>query len=181
VSERPDLFRFCHDDELAGHPGGKETLRAIGTRFYWASMRKDVRRHVEGGRACTETKAARPLAQGRFQPRQPDNPWDVVALDLMGPYSRTPREKRFLLVAMDLFSRWTEAFPVPNTTIGVIAPLLEYEVFARWAYPRAILTDNARSSAARDGRPHATDGAPRFEPHRLIVFRRTAPCVEIRS
>jgi hypothetical protein len=61
----------------------------------------------------------------------------------MGPYPRTPRGKRFLLVATDLFSRWTEAFPVPNSTIGVIAPLLEHEVFARWGYPRAILTDNA--------------------------------------
>jgi hypothetical protein len=131
VSDSPDLLRFYHDDDLAGYPDGKEMLMAAGTRFYWPGIRKDVRCHVEGCQACTETKAARPLAWSCFQPRQPNNPWDVMALDLMRPYPRMPRVKRFLFVATDLFSRWTEAFPVPNSTFGVIASLLEREVFAR--------------------------------------------------
>jgi hypothetical protein len=61
----------------------------------------------------------------------------------MGPYSRSTRGKRFILVATDTFSRWTEAFPIPKATLGTIALFLEREVFLRWGFPQKILTDNA--------------------------------------
>jgi hypothetical protein len=35
-----------------------------------------------------------------------------------GPYSRSTRGKRFILVATDTFSRWIEAFPIRKATIG---------------------------------------------------------------
>jgi hypothetical protein len=56
--------------------------------------------------------------------------WNVVTLDLMGPYQCKPRGKFFVLVATDLFFRWTEALPTPNSTIDLISPLLKREVFA---------------------------------------------------
>jgi hypothetical protein len=66
-----------------------------------------------------------------------------VALNLIGPYPRSTRGKRFILVAIDTFSRCIEAFPIPKATLGTIAPLLEREVFLRWGFPQKILTDNA--------------------------------------
>jgi transposase len=60
----------------------------------------------------------------------------------MGPCPRSARGKRFILVATDMFSRWTEAFPITSATLGTIAPTLEREVFLRWGFPRVVLTDN---------------------------------------
>ena len=59
-----------------------------------------------------------------------------------GPLS-TARGHRYLLVVTDLFSRWIEAFPITNGEANTIAVLLEQQVFMRWGYPRAALTDCA--------------------------------------
>jgi hypothetical protein len=62
----------------------------------------------------------------------------------MGPYPRSTRGKRFILVVTDTFSIWIEAFPIPKATLGTIAPLLEREIFLRWGFKQKIvLTDNA--------------------------------------
>ena len=101
---RSEVIALYHDDPLAGHPGADETLRAVREHFYWPRMRDDVRRAVANCAACLLTKASRPIAKGVLQPRQPTAPWDTVAIDMMGPYPRTSRGKRFILVATDLMS-----------------------------------------------------------------------------
>jgi hypothetical protein len=83
-----------------------------------------------------------------------------VALDLTGPYPLTPRGKRILLMATDLFYWWTEAFPVPNSTIGVITPPLEHDIFVnhphrqRAAVPRPSMDGRMRRMRRR-GLGHA--------------------------
>ena len=44
-------------------------------------------------------------------------PWETVAIDFMGPYPRTARGKRFILVVIDTMSRWVEAFGVSNSVL----------------------------------------------------------------
>ena len=92
---------------------------------------------------CLVVKASQPCGKGCLKPREPVAPWETVSIDLMGPYPRTSRGKRFILVATDIMSRWVEAFAVPNAEINTIAPIVECEVFMRCGYPRILLTDNA--------------------------------------
>lgn len=63
-------------------------------------------------------------------------------MDIMGPYPETPSKNRFIFVTMEMFARWTEAQPLRYTTTRAIAQVLEREIFARYGYPKAILTDN---------------------------------------
>ncbi|KAG8227733.1 hypothetical protein J437_LFUL008571 [Ladona fulva] len=51
-----------------------------------------------------------PQRKGPLRPHKPTNPWETIAVDLMGPYPRSPRGKTNLLVVTDMFPRWTEAF-----------------------------------------------------------------------
>lgn len=74
--------------------------------------------------------------------RQPQNSWEIVALDLMGPYPRSSRRKTFLLVVTELFSRWVEAFPLGNANAPQLITIVEREEFSRYGYPRDLLTDN---------------------------------------
>ena len=140
---RSDLIKYFHDDPLTCHPGADETLRAIRENHFWPRMHDDVRRTVANCANCLLTKAAKPIARGVQQPRQPNAPWDTIAIDMMGPYPRTSRGKRFILVATDVMSRWVEAFAVSSSEINIIAPILEHEGFMRWGYPHVLLSDNA--------------------------------------
>ena len=39
---------------------------------------------------------------------------EEVAIDLMGPFPESGNGKKYVLVIVDIFSKWIEAYPVPN-------------------------------------------------------------------
>ncbi len=43
-------------------------------------------------------------------------PWDVLAVDYLGPLPETPRGNKYVLVLTDLFTKYVEVLPVPNQT-----------------------------------------------------------------
>ncbi|CAB0039647.1 unnamed protein product [Trichogramma brassicae] len=141
ASAREELMREHHEADTAGHPGANETLRRLQKNYTWSGIMRDTRDYVRSCTTCKEVKKNRtpPYTQSAHKPTKP---WDTVALDLMGPYPATADGCRHLLVITDLFSRWVEIFPVASTDATTIADRLEKEVFTRWGFPRAILTDN---------------------------------------
>ena len=60
----------------------------------------------------------------------------------MDPYPETAQGYRFIFTITDLFSRWVEGYPLKSTTTKELVKILEDEVFTRFGYPRAIITDN---------------------------------------
>ena len=45
-------------------------------------------------------------------------PWQVVAVDLVGPMPETPRGNRWILVLTDHFTRWQDALAIADATAG---------------------------------------------------------------
>jgi len=131
-----------HDHVLANHPGWKETYRAVRQRFFWKGLKNDIRLYVKSCHICACTKPLNARADDPTTARIPRHPWEVISIDLMGPYPRTSRGKQYLLVATDLFSRWTEAYPLGTATTKTITETLEREFFSRFGYPRVCLSDN---------------------------------------
>ena len=96
---RETVISHFHDHPLAYHPGVDGTLRAVRENYFWPRMREDIRRAVRNCAAYLSIKTGKPISKGNERSRQPIAPWDTVAIDLMGPYPRTSRGKRFVLVA----------------------------------------------------------------------------------
>ncbi|CAB0034242.1 unnamed protein product [Trichogramma brassicae] len=138
-SMRQRVLHEFHD--LAGQPGEEETTRAISNRFHWPNIPKYVRNYVKLCWICACRKKSKTSATD-MRPHQPTEPWEMVAVDLMGPYPITARRKRFILIVIDLFSRWVEAFPIATSDTQKLITLMENEVFGRWGYPHSILSDN---------------------------------------
>lgn len=132
----------CHDHALSNHPGWKETYRAVRQRYYWKGQKNDVRLYVGACHVCACTKPLNSRPNDPMQPRTPRQPWEVISVDLMGPYPRTGKGKSYILVATDCFSRWTEAYPLGTATSKTIIETLEREFFTRFGYPRVCLSDN---------------------------------------
>lgn len=108
----------------------------------WKNMFRDVREYVRNCETCSHVKTARRTLQAGLTPRKLIHPFHTVSIDRMGPYTRSRKGKRFLLVATDTFSKWTEAYPLNAATILKIIEVLENEFFARFGYPKVLLSDN---------------------------------------
>lgn len=135
------LWKY-HDHVLVNHPGWKETYRTIQNRFYWKNMRNNIYQYVKDCHVCACTKPVNKKPEDVMTSRIPRQPWEVLSIDLMGPYPKTARGKTQILVVTDCFSRWVEAYPIGTATTRVIVDTIEKEFCSRFGYPRVILSDN---------------------------------------
>lgn len=72
-------------------------------------------------------------------------PYEKMALDILGPLPETGGTNKYVLVIGDHFSKWTEAYPLPNQEARTIAKVLVEEWVCRFGAPRIIHSDQGRS------------------------------------
>jgi hypothetical protein len=71
-----------------------------------------------------------------------------VALDTTRPLPETKARNRYVLVAIDHYSKWCEAKAVADHGAKTAAKFLEDEVICRYGMPRFVLTNNKGEWAA---------------------------------
>ncbi len=54
---RSELISRHHDDPLAGHFGRKKTRELIARKYYWPTLRRDVKAYIKGCDVCLASKA----------------------------------------------------------------------------------------------------------------------------
>ncbi|CAF3000626.1 unnamed protein product [Rotaria sp. Silwood2] len=136
------LLKWAHDHPTAGHGGQQKTLFRLTTKVYWESMRKDIFNYVAACQKCQQFKYNNAPTSSPLQMHVVNEPWHTIDVDIMGPLPTTARQKRFLLVVVDYFTRWVELFPLRSTTSIDIANILMNEVFSRYGLPKHIVSDN---------------------------------------
>ena len=105
-----------------GHMGEEKTLLRLHSRFHWYGMRCDVVDWVGSYSSCSAHKT--PKRRGRGAPLVSTwcgYPWERVAMDLIPNLPVTKHGNRHLLVVMDYFTKWAEAFPLPDMRAETIA------------------------------------------------------------
>lgn len=141
----PTTFRRPVFDSLHGlkHPGIRGTARLISSRFVWPSMQRDCRLWA---RQCTECQRAKvqrhtvsPL--GSFAPVS--TRLQQVHIDIVGPLPMAGPYK-YLLTAIDRFSRWPEAWPLERITAEEVAETFFAGWIARYGAPLTVTTDQGR-------------------------------------
>ncbi|XP_062418320.1 uncharacterized protein LOC134129059 [Pungitius pungitius] len=147
-SRREMIFQAAHYNPMAGHMGYGKTLDRIMTRFYWPGIRGDARRWCA---SCPECQ----LVNSPAIPRAPlrplplvEVPFERIGMDLIGPFYRSSRGYRFVLVLMDYATRYPEAVPLRNISAKSVAQAL-FQVISRVGIPKEILTDQGTSFMSR--------------------------------
>lgn len=61
-------------------------------------------------------------------------PMERIALDIMGPLPMTKQGNRYILVIGDYFTKWTEAFAIPDQEAETVAKKLVHEFIIVWVF-----------------------------------------------
>ena len=69
---------------------------------------------------------------------EPCSEW---AVDLVGPLPKSTKGNKYVCVFMDRFSRFPEAFGLPNKKAETIAKILVEQIVCRYGCPRTLLSD----------------------------------------
>ena len=137
---RPAVLRLAHDIPMAGHLGRQKTMDRIRQRFYWPKVYHDVKNHC---RTCAQCQKSS-MKGVRKAPLVPlpimDEPFQRIAMDIVGPLPRSSSGKRYILVICDYATRYPEAVALRTIDTNAVAEEL-LTFFSRVGVPEEILTD----------------------------------------
>nr|GEX32476.1 reverse transcriptase domain-containing protein [Tanacetum cinerariifolium] len=113
------VMREIHKGSCSMHAGPRSVVaKAIRLGYYWLIMHKDARDMI---RKCYNCQIHRPVTRHPQQSLTPITaPWRFYkwGINIAGPFSEGPGKVKFLIVAMDYFTKWIEAKAVATITGG---------------------------------------------------------------
>lgn len=137
---RHQIFLQLHAGPLGGHWGQNRTIDAISRRFYWPGCRKDVEKWLQQCDDCARVKPG-PKHRAHMTPMNTGTVMDRVAMDILGELPETERGNKYILVVSDYFTKWVEAYALPNQTAMTIADVFVSQFITRFGAPRYIHSD----------------------------------------
>ena len=146
---RDDLLKSYHDSIAGGgHQGYERTYEALRRKYFWPRMYSDVLQYTT---SCVNCQRAKRDTHARPAPLQPLPVEDIfcrIHIDIIGPIQKSAQSKNkynYILLVVDSFSKWCEAFPMFSESSTEIAAILYREIFTRYGAPRTIVTDRGQS------------------------------------
>ncbi|CAM4702436.1 unnamed protein product, partial [Caretta caretta] len=139
---RRKLLYLAHDIPLAGHQGIRRTRQRLLQNFYWPGVFTTVRQYCRSCDPCQRVGKARDKGKAALRPLPIiEEPFQKVAMDIVGPLSRTTRSgKKYILVVVDFATRYPEAVPLASIEADTVADAL-LTIFSRVGFPKEVLTD----------------------------------------
>lgn len=144
-SMREAALKECHDDPVSGHLGIKKSVLRTRQHYFWPSLIKDVKDHVRKCEICASHKVSQQPASGLMgKHREVTQPFQIVSLDLMGPFPRSTQGNTMLLVISCWFSKFCLLFPLRNGKASNITKIIEEQVLLLFGIPKVIICDNGK-------------------------------------
>nr|XP_025616499.1 uncharacterized protein LOC112708784 [Arachis hypogaea] len=139
------LLAEAHEGICGIHCGARSLAqKALRAGFYWPTIWADSKHKV---RTCDNCQKHSPIinmpAEHLHQSvvSWPFNRWGI---DILGPFPTAPRQVKFLVVAIDYFSKWIEAQPLAKITSSQMISFVWKYIICRFGIPGHIVTDNGR-------------------------------------
>ncbi len=134
--------------EKTGHLGADKVLAMMGRHFIWPGMHRDIGAHCRGCQLCQQKSKQRPRKAPVVERPVLTEPFEDVAVDIVGPLPKGKGGCRYLLTYVCLATRWPEAVPLRTITARSVAEGL-WSIFVRTSIPERILTDQGSQFCSR--------------------------------
>ncbi|GJR04613.1 reverse transcriptase domain-containing protein [Tanacetum coccineum] len=138
-----NIIKEVHEGSCGMHSGPRSVVSKI-TRlgYYRPSMHKDVKELIQKCEACQIYSSVPRKPKQEMTSIMSARPFSQWGINIVGPLPTTPRGARFLVVAIDYFTKWVEAKPLISTTGKHIEMFVwEHKVY-RFGRPQVIILDN---------------------------------------
>ena len=137
------VLKQLHDSPVESHLGISKTLAKVRERFYWIHCRRDVEEWCQSCDLCAARKGPRIKQRSPLQLYNVGEPMERVAIDVLGPLPET--DNKYILIAMDYFSKWPEAYALPNQKAVTVTNVLVSKFFSWFGVHGELHSDQGRN------------------------------------
>ncbi|KAL0320058.1 UNVERIFIED_CONTAM: hypothetical protein Sradi_5267300 [Sesamum radiatum] len=139
------VLKEIHDGCCGSHVGTWALAnKALRAGYFWPTIKQDARYLVNKWEKCQKH------ATFIHQPAEPLNvmlsqcPFSQWGMDIVGSFPLAPGQKKFLLVAIDYFTKWVEAELLARIMEGKVMKFIWKNIIYRFGLPRELISNNGR-------------------------------------
>ena len=146
--ESLQVIEALHEGMCGAHVGGRAlSLRVLRAGYYWPTVRTDCAEYVKKCDKCQRhsvIQRAPPETLSAIAAPWLFHKWGA---DILGPFPPARQQVRFLIVAVDYFTKWIEAEAVATITAARVKSFYWRNIICRFGVPYAIVSDNGAQFA----------------------------------
>ncbi len=147
---RDDLLRSYHDSLAGGgHQGANRVYQALRLKYFWKSMMKDVNCYVGSCLTCQQANRYYGAKPAPLHPIPPTTIFSRMHVDILGPLPASKEGYKFILLFVDSFSKWCEAFPMKSANSTTVAKHLYEDIICRYGAPDSLVSDRGQQFMSR--------------------------------
>ena len=135
------VYKELHEN--MGHLGRERVIELCRQRFYWPGYEKDIAHYIRKKCKCVEDKKPNKQQTGPLQRIITLEPSELVTTDYLH-LDRSKGRYEYLLVVVDHFSKFVQAFPTKNKSGRAATDLLFNKYFLDFGFLKRILHDQGK-------------------------------------
>jgi len=130
---------LLHDDPTGGHLSASMMIAKLRQKYYWPNMAKDVEAYVKTCYPCQ--RRGRPQTHNELHGIIAEAPFERVGIDFVGPLPEITEGNRYIIVAVDYFTKWPEAKATRRADARTVVKFLYEEIICRHGPPIHLHSD----------------------------------------
>uniref|UniRef100_A0A4W5PFW9 Gypsy retrotransposon integrase-like protein 1 n=1 Tax=Hucho hucho TaxID=62062 RepID=A0A4W5PFW9_9TELE len=141
AERKRQIFLECHFNDIGHHLGQKKTVHRIQSKYYWLGIVKDVVDWIKVCETCQHTERNKNMTR-TVRPIKVDAPWEILGIDIFGPFLKTQQGNSSVVIVTDYFSKWVEAFPIQKRDALSVARCISTSIYRFGAAKTVISTQS---------------------------------------
>ncbi|XP_011078144.1 uncharacterized protein LOC105161956 [Sesamum indicum] len=104
------VLREIHEGSCGNHSGGRSLAQKILRQgYFWPTVVEDAKDFAKKCESCQRYAGLLHSPATPLEPLKVACPFDKWGIDIVGPFPQAVAQKKFLIVAVEYFSKWVEA------------------------------------------------------------------------
>ncbi|VFQ96748.1 unnamed protein product [Cuscuta campestris] len=142
-AEAERVIAEVHEGVCAAHQMSRTLAqRIILLGYFWPTMNQDCERYVQRCKICQVFYKFPGRPATYYHPVSNVIPFARFGMDIIGDFPQAQGRKKYVMVAIDYFTKWVEAEAYATITTKQCQRFVWKNIITRFGSPRNIVTDN---------------------------------------
>ena len=149
TAEANAVLAEAHSGVCGTHQGAKTlSRRLVRAGLFWSNMHDDATNLVRKCESCQKASNLSNIPAYERINIASAWPFDLWGIDILGLFPQASRQRKFIIVAVEYFTRWVEAESLAKIKATAVHDFIWKNIICRFGLPHALISDNGRQFAS---------------------------------